>query len=41
MGCATAATVSNNAINALNGGCRTQCPVNSVPGGERNASTVK
>jgi hypothetical protein len=41
MGCANAATVSSNAINALNGGCRIQCPVSSIPGGERTAITVK
>jgi acetyl esterase len=40
MGCATAAIVNSTAIDALNGGCRIQCPVNSVPGGERNAITV-
>ncbi len=41
IGCAAAATVSNSAIDALNGACRIQWPVSSVPGGERNATTVR
>lgn len=39
--CPAAASVSSNAIEALNAGCNTQCPVSSTPGGERSASTVR
>ncbi|CNO58767.1 Uncharacterised protein [Mycobacterium tuberculosis] len=41
IGWATAAMVNSTAIDALNGGCKIQCPVNGVPGGERNAITVR
>ena len=38
---ANGSALSNSAIDALKGGCRTQCPVSSIPGGERNAITVR
>ncbi|CFR98514.1 Uncharacterised protein [Mycobacterium tuberculosis] len=41
MGWATAAAASSTAIDALNAGCNIACPVNSLPGGKRNAITVK
>ncbi|AGL26888.1 hypothetical protein J113_09755 [Mycobacterium tuberculosis CAS/NITR204] len=40
-GMVTAAAASSTAIDALNAGCNIACPVNSLPGGKRNAITVK
>ncbi len=41
IGCAAAAKASNNAIDALNAGWATHCPVSSAPGGKRNAVMVR